>query len=267
MLRSSRAAQIGEENQEEKMLAMEARFLTIPLNPGLLHEHQDAKFKTCVFGFTPNSVVDLPAGYTHFGVIIAGEIELIYPDRQRGLKQGDFFSVAGSATIRSSTGVGMVSSACNYVGLNVLGGPLEDTGRLRYINGCTDTLLVPPVRKGDPCFNHLHFPAGIVQTPHTHPSVRTGVVYRGRGECVVPTENKPVPLVPGHAFVIETDAVHSFNTTHEAMDVIAFHPDSDTGMTDDDHPMVNRTMVDGMSARYITQIRTHQFSAGPQMQA
>jgi len=113
---------------------------------------------------------------------------------------------------------------------------------------------VASVRKGDPCLNHLHFPKDITQTQHIHPSVRTGIVYRGEGECVV-NEGK-IPLITGHAFVIKTNPPHSFNTLSETIDVIAFHPDSDTGMTDDDHPMVNRTMVDGVSARYIGEIRT-----------
>jgi len=40
------------------------------------------------------------------------------------------------------------------------------------------------------------------------------------------------------------------------MDVIAFHPDSDFGATDIDHPMINRTIVDGVSANQIEEIRT-----------
>jgi hypothetical protein len=55
---------------------------------------------------------------------------------------------------------------------------------------------------------------------------------------------------------MKTDTLHSFNTEADSMDVITFHPDSDVGMTDDDHPMVNRTIVDGVSARFIDQIRT-----------
>jgi len=149
----------------------------------------------------------------------------------------------------------MASSAPAYLGLNVFGGPVEAKGRLRYIDGCSDTLLVPPVRKGDPCLNHLHFPIAIRQTRHTHPSVRTGFVYRGEGECIVP-EGDPIPLRPGCVFIIPTDSLHSFNTYDRTMDVIAFHPDSDTGMTDDDHPMVNRTMVGGVSASLIDAIRT-----------
>ena len=41
---------------------------------------------------------------------------------------------------------GMVISALGWLGMMVLGGPLEERGRLRYIDGCTDSLLVPPVR-------------------------------------------------------------------------------------------------------------------------
>jgi quercetin dioxygenase-like cupin family protein len=231
-------------------------FLTLKLQHGLLHEHDDGKYKTKIFGISPNSELELPSGFTHFGVVLSGEINLRYLTRERHLSAGDFFSVSEAATVSSLTGIGMVTSAHGYIGLNLFGGPIEEKGRLRYIDGCTDTLLVPPVRRGDACLNHLHFPSGVVQTPHTHPSIRAGVVLRGSGECIIPGVDRPIPLLPGYAFVIETHAVHSFNTTGYSMDVIAFHPDSDTGMTDDDHPMVNRTIIDGVSARYLDEIRT-----------
>jgi hypothetical protein len=151
-----------------------------------------------------------------------------------------------------------------------IGGPVEPTGRLRYIDGCTDSLLVPPVKKGDPCLNHLHFPENIVQTPHTHPSHRIGIVIRGEGECVTPFGS--LPLLEGCIFLIKeydghTSAVgndgliyeagtHKFNTQGSSLDVIAFHPDSDFGPEDDCHPMINRTIVNGVSARELTAIRT-----------
>lgn len=225
------------------------------IEPTVMWEYDDGKFNTLVIGFTPNTRVDLPAGYTHFGVVAEGKIELSYYTRDRELVKGDFFSVIGPATIRS-TGMGLVSSARGYTGFNLFGGPLEGKGKLRYIDGCTDTLLVPPVRKGDPCLNHLHFPTGITQTPHTHPSVRTGVIYKGFGVCLVPEEKKSIPLVSGHAFLLKNETIHSFNTGSESMDVVAFHPDTDTGMTDEDHPMVNRTIVDGVSASQRPDIRT-----------
>jgi len=231
-------------------------FVTFPLSNGLLYSDDDGQFRTLLFGFTPNNILELPFEHTHFGVVVTGQIEVTYPGRRRLLQAGDFFSVKGAARITADTGKGLVTSAYGYLGLNLFGGEIEAKGRLRYIDGCTDSLLVPPVRKGDPCFNHLHFPKSITQTPHTHPSVRTGIVYRGEGECVVPELESPVPLSPGNAFVIRTNTVHSFNTTWCEMDVIAFHPDSDTGVTDDDHPMVNRTIVNGVSARSIPGIRT-----------
>ena len=231
-----------------------ALFHAYEIRSGLLERHVDEQFTTLLQGFVPGHCSDLPAGHTHFGVVIEGEVTIRYGHTERRLLSGDFFSVNGAAVV-DADGTGIVSSALGYEGMNVFGGPIEPVGRLRYIDGCSDSLLVPPVRKGDPCLNFLHFPPGIVQTPHVHPSVRTGVVYRGEGLCLLPGE-PPVPLRPGVAFVIPTNVTHSFNTDASSMDVVAFHPDSDAGMTDDDHPMVNRTIVDGVSARYLTAIRT-----------
>lgn len=159
----------------------------------------------------------------------------------------------------------------NYKAMNLIGGPIEAEGRLKYIDGCTDSLLIPPVKLGDPCFNHLHFPSDIDQTPHTHPSHRIGIVAKGNGECLTPFGN--LPLTEGMIFVIKQwngkdysegldgklypNGTHSFKTPADtAMDVIAFHPDSDFGATDINHPMINRTIVDGVSANEIEEIRT-----------
>ena len=123
---------------------------------------------------------------------------------------------------------------------------------------------------GDPCFNHLHFPSNISQTPHTHPSHRIGIVSNGSGECVTPFGN--LDLKEDMIFIIkEWDGVsfrkgldnkdyevgnHCFYTFAEDMDVIAFHPDSDFGATDINHPMINRTIVKGKSANTIDSIQT-----------
>ena len=232
-------------------------FHTIKLASGKLYEYDDGKQNTLISGFTPQSKVDLPKEYTHFGVVCSGTIAITYSYkeivRERTLLEGDFFSIVGSTQINSS-GLGMISSAKEYEGVNIFGGPLEDRGRMLYIDGCTDSLLVAPLRKGDPCLNHLHFPKNTTQTKHTHPAVRTGLVYKGIGECVI--ADRKIPLEPGYAFIIETNTPHSFNTLDSSMDVVAFHPDSDVGMTDDNHPMVNRTIVDGVSANKLPDIRT-----------
>jgi hypothetical protein len=157
-----------------------------------------------------------------------------------------------------------------YRAMFTIGGPIEEHGRLKYIDGCTDSLLIAPVKFGDPCFNHLHFPTDITQTPHTHPSHRIGIVAKGNGECITPFGN--LPLTKGMIFVIKewdgkTFAVgidgkeyeignHCFYTKDESMDVIAFHPDSDFGPKDEFHPMINRTIVNGISANQIDSIRT-----------
>ena len=49
---------------------------------------------------------------------------------------------------------------------------------------------------------------------------------------------------------------HKFDTCDTSMDVIAFHPDSDFGPQDDNHPMINRSYIDGVSAKSIDSIKT-----------
>ncbi len=225
----------------------------ICLTSELIHTCDDG---TRVSGFAPGARMELPMDHTHMGLVVTGEAVVSHGTRQRHLCEGDFFSVTGLATIAASGG-GIVISVSGYSGFSLFGGPIEEVGKLRYIDGCTDTVLVPPVRKGDPCLNHLHFPPHTVQTLHTHPSVRVNVVYRGEGICCVPPEGGgEVSLVPGSAFILKAQTVHGFKTGEGGMDVITFHPDSDVGMTDDDHPMLNRTMVGRVSARDLPDIRT-----------
>mmetsp|Transcript_6966 Transcript_6966/g.18051 ORF Transcript_6966/g.18051 Transcript_6966/m.18051 type:complete len:92 (+) Transcript_6966:3-278(+) len=87
------------------------------------------------------------------------------------------------------------------------------------------------------------------------------MVTRGRGRCVVPpSSDEPdgadIPLVPGVVFEIPQGAPHSFFTDESHLDVIAWHPDSDFGPQHDDHPMINRTMIDGISAAHVDSVRT-----------
>ncbi len=114
---------------------------------------------------------------------------------------------------------------------------------------------MPPVRLGDPCLNALFFPENIDQTAHTHPSMRVGMVIEGRGSCVTP--EREYALLPGKIFIIHEDGNHRFRTGPGAkMTVVAYHPDSDFGPQDEDHPMINRTIVKGVSAAEIDAIRT-----------
>lgn len=123
----------------------------------------------------------------------------------------------------------------------------ELIGRLSYIDGCSDTILIPPPRNGDPCLNHLHFPVGIVQTQHTHPTIRMGIVVDGHGHayCDDPHNSWEIELRPGMLFMLPAFARHSFRTDKSGseMDIIAYHPDSSGGPTDENHPMLNRTYI------------------------
>lgn len=195
---------------------------------------------------------------TAYGYVFEGNALLKIATGWFPLTAGMYFSCPTPFTIIGSDSRGFMALRRGFKGVFALGGPVEERGRLRYIDGCTDSLLLSPTRKGDPCLNLLYFPPGIDQTAHTHPSDRIGVVAKGRGVCYADGyDQQPIMLLPGMLFCIHTGGVHKFQTPFEdAMTVIAYHPDSDFGPTDEDHPMINRTMVDGVSARDISGIRS-----------
>lgn len=230
---------------------MTQNFQSFQLKTECLSELCDETFPTAFYAWNQTSL-DISATGTHFGYVSEGDAFLETDSGKFNLKSGMFFCVPNSLKI--SGGEGVIVTRLDYKGMFFLGGPIEDKGRLRYIDGCRDTLLIPPLLKGDPCLNALYFPKSITQTPHTHPSVRTGIVAKGSGECVTP--NGTFPLQKGSAFIIAPEALHSFNTFDDEMVVIAYHPDSDFGATHEEHPMVNRTMVAGISAAKLENIRT-----------
>ncbi len=209
-------------------------FTPIAIRPGRLL----AVDSFTVWGWT-DEILALPPEAASYGMVTSGCAVLQKPSGQRfELDQGMYFAANGGSV---SGGQGLVIMAAGYRSLWQVGGPLESAGRLRYIDGCSDTLLISPPRLGDPCLNHLHIPPHTDQTPHTHPSARLGVILNGSGECRTP--DGVYPLQPGMGWYIPTGCLHSFFTRTEALDVIAWHPDSDFGPRDDDHPMINRTII------------------------
>ena len=226
-------------------------FTTIEINNGLQVDLSMDEFPTEVYAWTSHGqlgamptalgrhVFDLQGDATHYGMVIDGCATLAFGETEMRLRPGMFFVAPGAATV--SGGRGLVVSRLGYSGLFQVGGPIEDTGRLVYIDGCSDTLLVCPPRLGEPCLNHLHLPPGTNQSEHTHPSERIGIILRGSGECRTP--DGTFALRPGMAWRIPTGCLHSFFTFDESMDVLAWHPDSDFGPTDDNHPMKNRTYL------------------------
>ena len=204
-----------------------------------------------------DDMLELPDDGTHFGYVHEGLATLEAAAGTFMLRHGMYFAAPSACRIGGS-GQGVVITRLGCHGMFTLGGPVEPKGRLRYIDGCTDSLLIPPQMLGDPCLNALYFPARMSQTEHTHPSARIGLVVRGAGECHTPEAT--FSLFPGLTFVIRAEGRHSFRTTEEEMLVVAYHPDSDYGPTHEAHPMINRTMVRGVPASQIERIRTRRGS-------
>lgn len=208
---------------------------------------------------------------THFGYVEpdpaspriyadAPHMLLVRPGKpDRVLYPGDAFSHNGYGRLIGSGTRAVVISREGWNGLPYITA-VEHEGRLRYIDGCTDSLLIPPVKLGDPCLNLLYFPAGIDQTAHTHPSDRIGLILSGHGLCHAWDawgHEERIELLPGMLFCIHTDGRHKFSTPYgEDMRVLAYHPESDFGPEDENHPMLNRTIVDGVSASKIPAIQT-----------
>lgn len=188
-----------------------------------------------------------------FGYVQDGPVYLHTDGRAFSLKKGDYFCVSNPFVV--SNGKAILIRRIGASAPFSIGHDDHVGGRLKYIDGCTDSLLIAPWKMGQPCLNLLYFPGGIDQTAHTHPSDRLGVITEGKGRCVTP--DKVYELEPGMIWRIPAEGMHKFQTDPgQTMTVIAYHPDSDFGPRDDFHPMLNRTIVDGVSARLIEEIRT-----------
>lgn len=200
--------------------------------------------------------LELPAGGTHFGYVYQGQPRL---SRQADveayrLRSGMYFCLPGEGRIEGENSSGIVVTRLNYQGMFSLGGPIEPIGRFAYIDGGTNSLLIQPIMLGDPCLNAMYFPKEVDQTLHTHPSYRIGIVVAGRGE--LETLETVMNIELGMIFLIPADSLHKFRTIDSNLTVVVFHPDSDTGFTRRDNPMLKRTMVDGVSAAELPQIQT-----------
>jgi len=193
---------------------------------------------------------------THFGFVYSGNPVLYRSAGSQDYKlhPGMYFSIPGEGWISGENSSGLLVTYSTFKGVFLIGGAIESIGRLGYINGGTDNVLIPPVMQGDPCLNALYFPPGIDQTAHTHPSYRLIIVVEGSGECETP--DSITPLQPGVAIFIPANSLHKFRTIDDKLTVVCFHPDSDTGFTHKDHPMLKRTIISGISASNLPEIQT-----------
>lgn len=184
---------------------------------------------------------------TSYGYVLSGEV--VFPNGAKAFEK-QYFSFWSKDSVKLKvTGTAVFFTRIGFKGQNNIGGPLEQSGRLCYIDGCSDSLLIYPPRMGDPSLNALYFPAGINQSFHIHPSVRLGVVAEGSGySCVQNNLNgevREIPLKVGDMFCIEERELHRFRTEDSHMIVVPYHPDGDWGPTDHNHTMLNRTYIKG----------------------
>ena len=195
---------------------------------------------------------------THYGFIWQGEAILQRAQQAAPLplQSGMYFSLSEPATLIGKA-AGIIITHPTHQGQFSLGGPIDTKGRLPYIDGGTTTLLIPPIASGDPCLSALYMPANVNQTTHEHPSDRIGIIIQGSGNCIAenPTPQH-YPLQPGTLFHISAHQPHRFSTGPSGLDLVVFHPDSDMGVTARNHPMLRRTLVEGISAVDLPHIQT-----------
>lgn len=147
-------------------------------------------------------------------------------------------------TIKCNQGTAVV---VEYMGLRLLESRyyVQDKlgmGNLSYIDGGTNTTAVNPGRLGDPVINYVHFPAGMSQTLHTHPSHRVGMVLKGRGK--IELDHGDFELQQGDVFFMQRNVLHNFMCPYnEDVILFVFAPDSGTGPTDEVNPLKIRTYV------------------------
>lgn len=216
---------------------------------GLLFEDNLSNYPTRLFGYKTGelsepAIMQIDNVGACFGYVYSGQLSVQDSFVNWSVQKEQWFHVPTGCNLKiyPLTTV-VICQRLYYQGMHLMGGPIEKTGRLRYIDGCTDSLLCCPPLKGDPCLNLLHFPSHTKQTPHTHPSIRAGIIARGNGLCC--TKGDTIELEEGMVFMIAANSVHHFQTHEHSMDVIAYHPDSDWGPTHEEHPMINRTWVNG----------------------
>lgn len=154
------------------------------------------------------------------------------------------FAVNNHFTVRCGQGTAVV---IEYMGIRLLESRyfVQDRlgmGNLSYMDGGTNTTAVNPGRLGDPVINYVHFPAGMQQTLHTHPSHRVGMVLQGRGRVELDDGN--FELHPGDVFFMQRNVLHNFTCPYnEDVVLFVFAPDSGTGPTDEVNPLKIRTYV------------------------
>ena len=183
--------------------------------------------------------------FTHekgmFGIVTQGEVTLTSKSNQWSHKlcQGMYFSINGTDCHIDASDAKVTTVETEYSLQNIVGGPVESKSRLKYLNGSTTSVLIPPMMKGMPSLHLLNIPRSINQTVHTHPSHRYVVVVDGSLIARV-AHNSDIKLSRNDVLFIPKDTRHSFHTQDLSASLVTYHPESD-GPTDKQNPMINKT--------------------------
>jgi len=214
----------------------------------------DASHPTVVRSIVSDSKIEEGEFSSSYVVVTDGEFSIHYQEMDFPIRKGFCAQIPGNFSILGKGKV-VISTILNYKGIFTIFGSIEEKGRIKYIDGCSSTVLINPLRKGDPCLNFLYVPPGISQTYHQHPSLRVGVVLSGEGTCQVDEGN--FPMLEGTVFCLPEQKMHSFRSSCEtSLRIAIYHPDSIVGPTDDCHTMLNNTFVEGQSAELLEEIKT-----------
>jgi len=117
---------------------------------------------------------------------------------------------------------------------------LQPQTHLPYINGCSATNLIPPLRPGDPCVQLLHIPAGCSeQRHHIHSTPRVVRVLHGRGvmEIGIGERVDRHELAEGTTVIIDALEPHHFVAPETDLFVVPIHVWSSTS-AETAHPMM-----------------------------
>lgn len=216
---------------------------------GLLHDYAKNKFPSRLWAW--DKALDFEHdGSTCYGYIANGEAILgLESGPMYKLKAGQFFSVNEPFAVVG--GKGVIMERVGYDGVNLIGGPIEAEGRIKYADGCDYSCVLQPVKLGDPCLNVLYIPEATDQVPYTHPSMRICMVASGSGVCVTPYEK--IALITGSVFIIHEEGkeathngitavsgTHSFQTKDEPMIIVEYSPDSYFGISEKDRALLKK---------------------------
>lgn len=223
------------------------------------HEESDQNFSSQIYIVCDDSIPVFERGYSYYVYVHqissnGAKLEL-YKGMSFPLAKGTIFRTSPNEKFRLiGVDYGLVIKMKNVNDIFQINPFFETEGRLKYIDGCMDTLILSPIISGFPCLSSLFFPHGVKQTIHIHPSFRIGMVVSGEGYCVTPGNR--IHMCSGDLIIVHTGGLHSFETEQSPMTLISFHPDSEFGPSDLSHPMIDKTIIEGKSAVNYSEILT-----------